>query len=375
MIHYQNPTDYEDVETIGLTRWSWTWLVFAPFLYFSYKRVWWHALFSLLACSLTYFISNVPYAFFARTLIRRSYEKSGWIEISDEQLKEVRKGIAERKQALRNAKAEAKVKAVHAKAETEASASTVLAETSENGGTTKVESIDAGDTQQETPQKLDRADMAARSDDKKEEEKATVPWGTRTGTASETRSDDKKEEEKKWSDLPIKERLKAEEKAKKELKAEKEMEEFKNGCAVFVLLAVIGVTFWGCYTVYDSLGFGSEAACRKAGYESCEAQEEDQCRAAGYESCEAKKDAEWDPADDPGASETKTFRKLEKKCKQIAICSSSLSEFEYEARMYCQAYWGRDSWFIGLCSRARVRAAIEKSLGKPEGWSKAYQEK
>ncbi|MGR4000648.1 MAG: hypothetical protein OD811_02495 [Alphaproteobacteria bacterium] len=68
----------------------WLWVLLLAPLYFAYKRVWLHALISLVLNALiglalgwvTFGLANIPYAFFAGKIIRKHYGKQGWSESS-----------------------------------------------------------------------------------------------------------------------------------------------------------------------------------------------------------------------------------------------------------------------------------------------------
>ena len=75
MSAFKNPEN-GNIETI--TRKDFYWCLLFGFLYFIKKRIWFHAIVSLLLASLTYGLSLLIYPFFVKSILQKEYLKRGW---------------------------------------------------------------------------------------------------------------------------------------------------------------------------------------------------------------------------------------------------------------------------------------------------------
>ena len=67
-------------EVSGLT---WLWALLFGGIYFAVKGIWTHAIVGIVLAVPTFGLSWVIYAFFAKNIVRASYLKKGWVEVSD----------------------------------------------------------------------------------------------------------------------------------------------------------------------------------------------------------------------------------------------------------------------------------------------------
>lgn len=58
----------------------WLWALLFGFFYFAYKGSWEHAIIGAILALPTVGLSWVVYAFFARSIVRGTYLKKGWVE-------------------------------------------------------------------------------------------------------------------------------------------------------------------------------------------------------------------------------------------------------------------------------------------------------
>ena len=66
------------------------WTLLFGFLYFAYKRIWSHCLISFILAGLTAGFSWLIYPFFAKAIVRKSFLRTGWVELtrSGEEIKQ-----------------------------------------------------------------------------------------------------------------------------------------------------------------------------------------------------------------------------------------------------------------------------------------------
>lgn len=76
---FQSPKNKDYIEEVSSLCWLWV-LLFAP-IYFLVKGNYRHAIASALLSIFTIYLSAIPYAFFAKKVMRSHYLRQGWIEV------------------------------------------------------------------------------------------------------------------------------------------------------------------------------------------------------------------------------------------------------------------------------------------------------